>query len=101
MEFKDKVQMWRLALEERNANLGVMQVFDSMLVFMGEQQREIERLKLENVALQPVYSRRQLEEKLQTYENALKEIALEPYGKGEWADIAIRYERIAETALNI
>ena len=44
-EFTRKISMWRLALEERNANLGIMQVFDSMLVFMGEQQREIDNLK--------------------------------------------------------
>ncbi len=51
-ELARKINMWRIALEERNANMGVMQVFDSMLVFMGEQQRENKK-----------------------YEKALKEIA--------------------------
>jgi carbamoylphosphate synthase large subunit len=47
-ELTRKINMWRIALEERNANMGIMQVFDSMLAFMGEQQRENERLRNKN-----------------------------------------------------
>lgn len=47
-ELVNKISMWRKALEERNANMGVMQVFDSMCVYLGEQQRENERLRNKN-----------------------------------------------------
>lgn len=47
-ELVSKIVMWRNALEERNANMGIMQVFDSICVFLGEQQREIDLLKKKN-----------------------------------------------------
>jgi len=40
-----KYQMWKKALEERQVDMSQMQVFESMMVFIGEQQREIEKLK--------------------------------------------------------
>lgn len=43
-ELQKKINMWRIALEERNANMSIMQVFDNMMIFMGEQQRENEKL---------------------------------------------------------
>lgn len=39
-ELARKISIWRKALEDRNANMGIMQVFDSICVFLGEQQKE-------------------------------------------------------------
>lgn len=53
MEFIKKVKMWREELERQNASMGVKSVFDSMLVYMGEQQREIKRLKAPSIPTKP------------------------------------------------
>jgi uncharacterized coiled-coil protein SlyX len=50
-ELIKNIVMWRTALEKRNANLGVMQVFDSICVFLGEQQREIIKAQREYATL--------------------------------------------------
>ncbi len=53
MEFTEKVKMWREELERQNASMVVKSVFDSMLVYIGEQQREIRRLKAPRIPTKP------------------------------------------------
>ncbi|MGZ9868165.1 hypothetical protein ACU3L3_07060 [Priestia endophytica] len=43
----NKINTWRKELEKQGANMGIRSVFDSMCVYIGEQQREIEQLKRE------------------------------------------------------
>lgn len=51
-DLSKKYQMWKKALEERQADASQMQVFESMMVFIGEQQREInKRTKEETLTL--------------------------------------------------
>ncbi|MBG9548405.1 hypothetical protein [Cytobacillus firmus] len=51
------------AIEKSALELEVWEI-DGLQQFVKEQQQEIEKLKIENVTLQPIYSRRQLEEKI-------------------------------------
>lgn len=50
-ELVSKIRMWRLELERQDATMGQKTVFDSMLVFIGEQHREIVSLEDENTRL--------------------------------------------------
>lgn len=39
-ELVNKITMWKSELERQNASQGIMAVFDSMCVYLGEQQRK-------------------------------------------------------------
>jgi len=39
-ELISKIAMWRSELERQNASQGIMSVFDSICVYLGEQQRK-------------------------------------------------------------
>ena len=43
-EMISKISMWKNELERQGASLGVISVFDSICVYLGDQQREIDRL---------------------------------------------------------
>ncbi|WP_025726769.1 hypothetical protein [Heyndrickxia ginsengihumi] len=45
MDIAKLALMWRKELERQNISMGAMSVFDSMLSYIGEQQREINNLK--------------------------------------------------------
>jgi hypothetical protein len=44
-ELVSKIVMWRKELENQGANMGIMAVFDSMCVYIGEQQRKTDNSK--------------------------------------------------------
>jgi hypothetical protein len=44
-EMKDKIVMWRKELQKQEASMGIMNVFDSICVYLGEQDRKIATLE--------------------------------------------------------
>ena len=48
MEFENMIKMWREELERQKANLGVQNVFNGMLIYMGGLYQETKRLRSVN-----------------------------------------------------
>jgi hypothetical protein len=55
-----------------------------VIQLIEQQKEEIENLKIENTLLQPIYSRRVLEERMNRYEQALKEIVKDSHTYGHY-----------------